>query len=347
MWKRILVLVFGLAAIGLGVWAVVRYTEARRIRLATTASGSTQPANSYSWEQAIERAKADRGEPIGSGARVETPAELKHYSERYWFLATQVAEIERQRVHTCQDFVDLAAMIQRGEVVTVPAATDSYVLIGVGECADQDLFTKWEEDKNVELQDYGSLQTLARNFGGRTYNLDNPVDRYDMKVNMLMSLRPEALKVMEEVATAYHRQFGRPLAVSSLVRPEQYQRALRRVNRNAVLIDTPPHSTGLAFDIDYRYMSGAEQSFVMAQLARIKNEGRIEAIRERNANYHIFAFVDGTRPNDELITTSLEKAGAPPQEAHHAEAKPEKRQVKSKKTKPRAARSTSRLRRRR
>jgi hypothetical protein len=29
------------------------------------------------------------------------------------------------------------------------------------------------------------------------------------------------------------------------------------VNRNAVLIDTPPHSTGLAFDIDYRYMSGA------------------------------------------------------------------------------------------
>jgi hypothetical protein len=90
---------------------------------------------------------------------------------------------------------------------------------------------------------------------------------------MLSSLRPQALKVLEEVATAYHRQFDRPLPVSSLVRPEQYQRALRRVNRNAVMIDTPPHSTGLAFDIDYRYMSAAEQSFVMNELARMKTEG--------------------------------------------------------------------------
>jgi hypothetical protein len=85
-----------------------------------------------------------------------------------------------------------------------------------------------------------------------------------------------------------------------------------------VLIETPPHSTGLAFDIDYRYMSAGEQTFVMAELARLKNEQRIEVIRERNANYHVFAFVNGTRPSDDLITASLEKAGAPVEEAHHA-----------------------------
>jgi len=135
---------------------------------------------------------------------------------------------------------------------------------------------------------------------------------------MLSSLRPQALKVLEEVSSAYQRQFDRPLPVSSLVRPEQYQRALRRVNRNAVLIDTPPHSTGLAFDIDYRYMSAAEQSFVMAELARMKTEGRIEVIRERNANYHVFAFMDGTRPGDELIAAKLEEARGPVQQAHHA-----------------------------
>ena len=73
---------------------------------------------------------------------------------------------------------------------------------------------------------------------------------------MLGRLRPAALKILEEIASAYHRQFDRPLPVSSLVRPEQYQHALRKVNRNAVLIETPPHSTGLAFDIDYRYMGG-------------------------------------------------------------------------------------------
>ena len=118
------------------------------------------------------------------------------------------------------------------------------------------------------FRDYDSLQSLARNFGGRSYDLNNSTDRQAMKVNMLSSVRPEALKVMEEIATDYHQKFERPLPVSSLVRPEQYQHALNKVNRNAVLIDTPPHSTGLAFDIDYRYMSGAEQSFVMAELAR-------------------------------------------------------------------------------
>src|SRR5260370_41317991 len=107
--------------------------------------------------------------------------------------------------------------------------------------------------------------------------------------------------MLEEVAGAYHDKFDRPLPVSSLVRPEQYQHVLRKVNRNAVLIDTPPHSTGLAFDIDYRYMSGAEQTFLMMDLARLKDEGRIEVIRERNSNYHVFVFLDGQRPSDDLI----------------------------------------------
>ena len=40
-------------------------------------------------------------------------------------------------------------------------------------------------------------------------------------------------------------------------------------------------------------MSGAEQNFLMTQLARMKDEGRIEVIRERGANYHVFAFIDG------------------------------------------------------
>jgi len=152
------------------------------------------------------------------------------------------------------------------------------------------------------LRDYESLQALAKNFAGRSFNLDEPSDRQAMKVTMLSSIRPEALKILEEVAKNYHDKFDRLLPVSSLVRPEQYQHALRRVNRNAVLIDTPPHSTGLAFDIDYRYMSGEEQTFLMAELARLKQDGRIEVIRERSANYHVFAFVDGKRPGDELIT---------------------------------------------
>jgi len=65
-------------------------------------------------------------------------------------------------------------------------------------------------------------------------------------------------------------------------------------------------------------MSPAEQTFVMAQLAQLKIAGRIEVIRERNANYHVFAFVNGTRPSDELITAALEKAVQPVVQAQHA-----------------------------
>src|SRR6185369_8915281 len=221
-----------------------------------------------------------------------------------------------------------------------------YVLLGVGQRADDSPFSRYEEDKELlnqisqqteiqqkTLPDFDSLQKLAKTFNGRSYDLNNPSDRLALKMNMLSALRPQALKILEEVAAAYHSQFARPLPVSSLVRPEEYQHSLRRVNRNAVTIDAPPHSTGLAFDIDYRYMSVAEQNFLMRELARLKNEGRIEVIRERNANYHVFAFVNGSRPSDDLITASLEKAGAPPPEAQHAvDEKPAKMKAKHSKS---------------
>jgi len=363
------------------------------------------------WYAAVEKVKADRGDSVADVPLV-IPPELKHYDDRHWFLASQVAEIAKYNVHTCQDYMDLAAMIERGELVGVPAVTDTYVLYGVGAKAEEGPFTLYQDDRNVEIydeaqltegyrqleerrsalnseiaslkaqasrlnkrerakqsdlqkqisakqedlrdvgedkatldrvygrpdsrqklfRDYEALQNLARNFAGRSFDLSSGSDRRTMKVCMLSSIRPEALKVLEQIAAAYHDQFNRPLPVSSLVRPEQYQRVLRRFNRNAILIETPPHSTGLAFDIDYRYMSAAEQTFVMAELARMKNEGRIEVIRERNANYHVFAFINGARPSDQLITASLDKASLPVQEAQHA-SKPAK--VKNKPQKAR------------
>ncbi len=398
MIKRIVLILLILASAGAVVWAGFRFVRPRLERWRTNHAAVAENPHVDTWDEAVEKVKADRGEPAGVNARVETPPELKHYTERQWFLATQVAEVAKHNVRNCQDYMDLAAMIQRGELVTVPAVTDSYVLFGIGQRADDDAFSRYEDDRSIEIydeaqlteaykqiaekrarlqaditalnsqagkltkrdrsrqrelqkqigalqeelksnaedkarldefyghtesrnrlfQDYVSLQELAKNFGGRSYDINNASDRHALKVHLLSSLRPQALKVMEEVASAYHAQFGRRLPVSSLVRPEQYQRALRRVNRNAVLIETPPHSTGLAFDIDYRYMSAAEQSFLMDKLAGIKREGRIEVIRERNANYHVFAFMDGSRPNDELIAISIEEKTSPPANARHS-----------------------------
>jgi Family of unknown function (DUF5715) len=334
MMKRVFIFI-AVIVIGLSVWAVRHFRGSRHLPApATQLNTVTGAAIFQQWSQAVEKIKAERDESMRGGG-AETPPELKHYDERYWFLATQIAEVAKYNIPTCQDYFDLAAMLQRGEMVSVPGVTETYVLYGVAQRVDDSEFTSEEG----VTPDYGPLQELAKNFGGRSYDLNVPADREALKGNMLSSLRPAALKIMEEVAAAYHKEFNLPLPVSSLVRPEQYQRALSRVNRNAVRIDTPPHSTGLAFDIDYRYMTGPEQSFVMATLARLKQEGRIEAIRESNANYHVFAFLNGTRPPDDLITAKLEEAMPPGAKANDAVEKP--------KTKPRPKKATRQKRKRR
>lgn len=351
MSRRVALLVVFMMVAGVAVWAAFRFRAVQRSQVVQSAESNFTPNTAAGdWNVAAEKVKAERDSSLGGA--LEIPPELKHYEERYWFLATQVAEIEKYKVHTCQDYFDLAGMIQRHELVPVPALTDTYILFGIGQRANEEPFEPFEEDnKNSDAEPvtpspaaYQSLQNLAKDFNGRSYDLNNPSDRYALKVNMLSAVRPEALKILEQVASAYHNQFDRQLPISSLVRPEQYQHALRRVNRNATTIDAPPHSTGLAFDIDYRYMSVAEQNFVMRELARLKNDGKIEVIRERSANYHVFAFINGARPSDDLITASLEKAGAPPkeEEAHHTEAKPAKANVKSRAEKSQRSRAKTR-----
>jgi hypothetical protein len=381
------------AAFAAGVWALARFTSKRPTPGESLTAAAPRASDPDLYARSMEKVKQERGDT--GNVAIEIPPELRHYDERRWFLATQVAEVEKFNLQPVQDFVDLAATIQRGEMVPLSAVTDTYILFGVGARVDGDAFTRYVANQNLQLndegglrdayarlesahaklqkeisdlqaqlggrndnagtkqdeleneitarrqelksneadqklinqyyghssgspgsgpkllRDYDSLQALARDFGGRSFNLDDSSDRQALKVYLLSSLRPQALKILEEIAKRYRDNFDRPLPVSSLIRPEQYQHALRRVNRYAVLIDTPPHSTGLAFDINFRYMSNAEQNFVMSELARLKNEGRIEVIRERGANYHVFAFIDGQRPSDNLITASLNEVGPP------------------------------------
>jgi hypothetical protein len=418
--RILLLLIITIGTITVGAWRVVRVKEPGAINFISNAASVPVDYNEL-WGRAVERVTEDRG--AMGGAAVETPTQLRHYSDRHWFLASQVAEVKKFNLQSCQDYVELAAMIERGELVTLPAVTETYVLFGVGARADDSDFNRYEDGKSFDLyseaelqnaysriesersrlqaevtglksqqtslkknesakqaqiqrdlntreqklkenedakaeldqsygqldqrrrllSDYNSLQTLATNFVGRSFNLADPNDRKVFKVSLLSSLRPEALKVLEEIAKTYHDQFDRPLPVSSLIRPEQYQHALRRVNRYAVLIETPPHTTGLAFDIDYRYMSGAEQNFVMAELARLKDAGRIEVIRERGANYHVFAFIDGQRPPDDLIAASLEEAGGPTAD----ESQPNDEQTKVEKNSRSATKATAKMKNRR
>jgi hypothetical protein len=76
-----------------------------------------------SWKQAALRISEDRGEPTGRQARVDIPSQLRHYSDTRRFLAVQVAEWREQRFETPQDFADLAALLEKGEMVELQPVT--------------------------------------------------------------------------------------------------------------------------------------------------------------------------------------------------------------------------------
>ncbi len=379
-------LIFFIVIAGLVLVPVWKRRGSGNLRALTDLLPTTaRAAEKNPWTLAVEKVKEDRGEPVGKQAKIETPAQLRHYSDTRRFLATQVAEVKEHHVDTPQDFVELARMINRGELVRLAPATDNYILFGVGGSADSGPFTRYENGNSIKLynevglrQEYdrlaGSttafekqiaglrqqlaslkrrersqrpkLQTqiagfqkelkgnrenkaqLDRNYGnvdkrqqlfadseslqqlgtkliGPAFDLNEAIARRQLKVRMLSSMRPEALEVVEEIAASYHEKFGRPLPLTSLVRPDEYQLDLSKTNPNATRSETPPHSTGLAFDILYHYMTAEEQAAVMAELAQLKDEGRIEVLRENRDHYHVFAFVDGARPHEEFISTAM------------------------------------------
>jgi hypothetical protein len=160
------------------------------------------------------------------------------------------------------------------------------------------------------FREHAAVTALARDFGGLSYDLDDPADRTRFQVRLLSFARPEARDVLREVARAYHERFGRLLPVTSLVRSQRYQRRLSRINPNAALVDTAPHTTGMAFDISYKYMANDEQNFVMETLADLERAGSVEALRERRNHFHIYAFANGERPAEPLVASLLDDVEA-------------------------------------
>ncbi len=304
---------------------------------ATTAKGMSA---GEALRKALLLVVEDRKEPMGYEATVDIPAELKHYSERKRFLAVQTAEAIQQRLRIPHDYAELITLIREKQLVELKPLGDNYVLYGVGGVSDEE-FTHFDRATGksvpfyrtlVELQaglngmpekderrsfiasfytdkkvfklmasEYETISELARDFDGQAYDLRDGAARRQFKRRLLCFVRPAARRILEDLALAYKNRFNRPLPIASVIRTEQYQRELSERNVNAAHNSLPPHTTGLAFDISYRYMTAAEQNFLMAEIARLKHAGRVEALRENNNCFHVFAFVDGQLPSELLI----------------------------------------------
>jgi uncharacterized protein DUF5715 len=346
------------------------------------------PSEMNPWREAARLVEEDRGQPIGRAARVHAPAELRHYANKKRFLALQVAGWMEKDYTIPKDEADLAGMIDRGEMVEVPAIGKDHILYGVGANATgeplahydratgreiplysrydlfEDVAAQWSATAEARKADAAAaaaqaaklpraqarrrrallaearrarqeaaalqkrrkeaaaryddpdrrralvmerqtLDDLAQRLGKRRYDLDDPQDRRAFRGRLLSFLRPPARDRLLDLAARYHARFGRPLPITSLVRTEQYQRQLGETNPNATRISIPPHTTGLAYDVYYHYMTGPEQDALMEMVAEDESAGRVESLRENRDHIHIFAFADGRRPPETLVAEAM------------------------------------------
>lgn len=166
----------------------------------------------------------------------------------------------------------------------------------------------WYDDydrRRLLVSEWQAIAAAAEHVGPRVYDLDDPKDRRALRGRLLSHLRPPARDRMLELAAQYHARFDRPLPVTSVIRSEQYQRRLGETNPNATRISVPPHTTGLAYDVYYRYMTAEEQSALMAMVAADERAGRVEALRENRDHIHIFAFAEGRPPAEALVAEAM------------------------------------------
>jgi uncharacterized protein DUF5715 len=178
------------------------------------------------------------------------------------------------------------------------------------------------ERREVLLREHQAVTALASNFGGASYDLNDPADRRRFQIRLLSFIRPQARQVLLEIAHDYHDRFGRPLPVTSMIRTQRYQKRLGRVNRNATPVELAPHTTGMAFDVSYKFMPPDEQNFLMEEVARLKDAGRVEALRERRNHFHIYVLAVGPPPEAVIASFFDEVEAAHPNSAPRAAAAP-------------------------
>lgn len=187
--------------------------------------------------------------------------------------------------------------------------------------AERELLSSFYSDpveREKLFAEYKAVTDMAYDFRGLSYDLNDRADRTRFQVRLLSFIRPEARVTLLKLAHDYHEQFGRRLPISSLVRTQRYQRRMVRNSPNATGVDLAPHTTGMAFDISYKFMAPDEQNFVMQDVAKLEDEGKVESLRERNNSFHVYTYADGHLPDENLVTGFLpEVEAAHPNSVRH------------------------------
>lgn len=111
-------------------------------------------------------------------------------------------------------------------------------------------------------------------------------------------LRPWANAALIDLSQDFYGTFGAPLTVDSAVRTVQFQRRLRRWNRNAAPDRGPRasvHPAGIAFDLKRRGLSRAQVQWLEWRLFVLRTRGLV-IIEEENRHPCLHVVVSGAYP---------------------------------------------------
>lgn len=229
----------------------------------------------------------------------------------------KLSEMVKQGYKLPLDFYDLAIKYKELELVEMPKVTEHYLFDQRGLSNADNQFRQggfttfnWEERSKPLLQSspkFQLLKDLAEDFGGASYNLENPIDREQMKQRMLRLMNPRAKKVIEDISKLFYQKFKRPLMITSGIRSMEYQISLNANNPNSFQVrgngSLPPHTSGVAFDIERKYLTVTEQNFLINEITNMEERGLLDGLIEYNENavFHIFVYPDGRPPDLENI----------------------------------------------
>jgi uncharacterized protein YcbK (DUF882 family) len=132
------------------------------------------------------------------------------------------------------------------------------------------------DDKQLEkLKLSGELVQIVPNESLRIQPSLDPARRYCRQLTM---------EFLEDISTAYYKEFHQQIQVNSAVRTVLVQKKLRRHNRNAAPETgetASSHLAGLTVDLQRRGMSKAQVKWVEEYLKPLKELGLIEPEEER------------------------------------------------------------------
>jgi hypothetical protein len=113
-----------------------------------------------------------------------------------------------------------------------------------------------------------------------------------------------------EKGRAFRNLHGKPITVTSAIRPKSYQERLAGRNANAAPTEGPfasTHSTGATIDLGYRGLSAKETAWLKKSSSRMEFDGRIQATMERyQACFHIMVY-----PPTKDAATSMKNVATP------------------------------------